>query len=431
MEEWVEKLTAVGDPIAAQLRKNFSQQEPQLFAKALRAAGKFDEKNWKRLSRTLRKRSRLVPAASLAAECLAFERFEDAKAQHTRALRTENPKTWHLLRITVKRFRYTVEHLLPQQHASWSENLKQIQDLLGDIHDLDVLSAHLARIKVTGPDANSPATRVARRTWHEVIHRERTARVEKYRYLMIGDASLWSVWRHALPYGERLQEASIARLRATSRAADPHWLRATGSARAAKSIFDALRRARAGILFANERASQLLKAAAMLQNVSAELSRKSREAKSPQKSAYKFLSALTMPPGFSKEDWAVLLAAVRYHRGPEPDEQHSVFSKLSADQRQTVRALAGILRLARALRKFEAETTSRLRAENTAEAVILRVPNLPDSVESVTNLAAAKHLLEIYLAKPLVLLPAPTATPKPATPSTPEGNVIDFATASD
>lgn len=429
MEEWVERLAPAGDPIATQMRADFAKQEPQLFEQALHAARKFDERDWRRLARTLRKRSRIVPEGGLAAECLAFERFEDAKAQHARALRTESSKTWHMLRITLKRFRYTVENLLPQQHASWSENLKLIQDLLGDIHDLDVLSEHIARIKVTDAKIDAATTRAARRTWHEVIHRERIARVEKYRYLMIGDASLWSVWRHALPHGERLLDASIARLRVTSRAADPHRLRTNRNAHFAKSIFDSLRRALAGNIFSDDRARQLLYAAAILQNVSAENSRTSRESKSPHKSAHKFLSALPAPPGLSKDDWSVLLATVRYHRGSEPSVNDSVFSEMSADQQQRVRALAGILRLAGALRKSGAQVKSRLRADNTPEAILLRVPNLPDDLESAKRLAVAKHLLEIYLTKPVVLRPAPV--PKPAAPSTPDTNLLQFVTTSD
>ena len=45
---------------------------------------------------------------------------------------------YHRLRIAIKRFRYIVENFLPLQHAAWSDDLKQVQDLLGEVHDLDV-----------------------------------------------------------------------------------------------------------------------------------------------------------------------------------------------------------------------------------------------------------------------------------------------------
>ncbi|OLC97104.1 MAG: hypothetical protein AUH86_08255 [Acidobacteria bacterium 13_1_40CM_4_58_4] len=134
--EWVKKLAAETDSVRAHLQATFETSEPQLREQALRVAHKFDQKAWKRLARTLRQRSRFVPPGSLAAECLALERFESAKELHAKALRTEKPKPWHALRIGLKRFRYTVESLLPEQYAVWSENLKRVQDLLGEVHDL-------------------------------------------------------------------------------------------------------------------------------------------------------------------------------------------------------------------------------------------------------------------------------------------------------
>jgi CHAD domain-containing protein len=447
MQTWVEKLASPNDPVAAQLRSEFVAGEPHLLEKALHAARKFDGKNWKRLERVLRRRSRLVPIGGLAAECLAFERFEAAKAMHARALRSEKSKPWHELRGYMKRFRYTVENLLPEHHALWRDNLKRVQDLLGDLHDLDVLADYVAAL--AAPDSElgadlDPQTAVnphadfdldvdhfetARHAWSAMLERERAARIATYRQLTLGTTSLWSTWRHALPHGERLQAAALARLRATARSADPRLGRTRRNARLARSLFDSLGRAKAGALFSDPRARQLLQAAAVLQNARGKAARKSANVKSPHKSAHRFLAGLAMPPGFSEEDWSVLLATVRYHRGAEPGETSSVFSELSPDRQKTVRALAGALRLARALRKSGVNPAARLRAENTDEAVVLRVPDLPDNVESATRFAAAKHLLEIYLGKAVVLRPAPNAVVAPV-PSA-QNVLVRFATASD
>jgi hypothetical protein len=47
------------------------------------------------------------------------------------------------------------------------------------------------------------------------------------------------------------------------------------------------------------------------------------------------------------------------------------------------------------------------RAEKSGEALLLRVPGLDDSAESAARLAAAKHLLELGLGRPLILQPVP------------------------
>ena len=80
MDEWVKKLGPETDPVRAHLQASFESKEPQLREEVLRAVAKFDQRAWKHLARTLRQRSRLVSAGSLAAACLALERFESARS---------------------------------------------------------------------------------------------------------------------------------------------------------------------------------------------------------------------------------------------------------------------------------------------------------------------------------------------------------------
>src|SRR5262249_55472357 len=89
MQAWVKKLGAEGDPLRTALLANLDPKEKDYAAAAVKAAGKFDTHVWRRFERHLSSRSRLVPCDGLAAECLALERFEDAKELHRRALRTE------------------------------------------------------------------------------------------------------------------------------------------------------------------------------------------------------------------------------------------------------------------------------------------------------------------------------------------------------
>ncbi len=122
-----------------------------------------------------------------------------------------------------------------------------------------------------------------------------------------------------------------------------------------------------------------------------------------------------MPPSWTYEEWDLLGWAVRFHRGPEPRAEHGTFATLSDEQQKNIQAIAGVLRLARALRKCGLDTCEGLRAEKTPEAVVLHVPGLTDSVENAARLAAAKHLLDTYIGKPLLLKRAPqrVAVPPP------------------
>jgi hypothetical protein len=118
-----------------------------------------------------------------------------------------------------------------------------------------------------------------------------------------------------------------------------------------------------------------------------------------------------MPPSWTYEEWDLLGWAVRFHRGPEPSPEHGTFSTLSDEQQKNIQAIAGVLRLARAFRKSGIDSCEGLRAEKSADAVILHVPGLADSVENAARLAAAKHLLDTYIGKPLLLKPAPKRMP--------------------
>jgi len=408
MQEWIKKLGPENDPLRAQLLSSLETDEKQLSESTRRVAAKFDEKEWTRIDRRLRQRAQLVPVGGLAAECLALERFEEAKELHNRALRTEKPKPWHALRIGLKRFRYTVEGLLPEHYAAWSENLKRLQDLLGDLHDLDLLSEMLRDAKASEALKASETLKA----WHEKIARERHERIETYRQLTLGKTSLWHEWRHNLPHGQRLEAAATARLRATARAADAHSRRTAQVSRLAIRVFDLLRRAQAAPVFHDANMRRLMEAAAMLHGIAAV-----GERRLSQKAVRKFLLGLTIPPNWTSDQWDLMAWAVRFHRGPEPRLKNG-FAKLPEEGQTSVRTLAGVLRLARALRKCGIESAVGLRAEKSADAIVLSVPGLADTAESAARLAAAKHLLETVLEKPLIL----RAAPKPEeTAAPPEG----------
>ncbi len=425
MDDWVKHLAPEGDPLRAKLHSNFIDCEPDLRAHALRSVEKFDIKSWTRLEQKLRARIRLVPPSSLAAQCLAVERIDEARDLHARAQRTDSPTAWHELRIGIKRFRYTIENLLPNHYVLWSKNLKRLQDLLGDVHDLDVLADLIKEVvdkQSPDDDAAKHALTDAHHIWQEIIHRERNERVETYRQLTLGKTSLWNDWRHGLPQGKRLALASMARLRATARATDSRPHRTAQISRFSITLFDALRRAHAAPAFGEQNMRRVMRAAARLHRVGGVRHAKPAH-KSTRKAARRFLRELPMPPSWTYEEWDLLGWAVRFHRGPEPSPERGTFSTLSDEQQKNIQAIAGVLRLARALRKCGLDTCEGLRAEKTSDAVVLNVPGLTDSVENAARLAAAKHLLDTYIGKPLLLKRVPQRTP--ASPQN-QSNVIDL-----
>jgi len=74
----------------------------------------------------------------------AFTRLRDARA----AIDPHDPATLHALRIALKRFRYLMEILrpvFPQIDEPVIEDLHRLQTALGTVHDLDVLTASLAK----------------------------------------------------------------------------------------------------------------------------------------------------------------------------------------------------------------------------------------------------------------------------------------------
>jgi CHAD domain-containing protein len=407
LEEWTKQLVPESDAIGGRLLTRFTAQEKEFQDAALKAADKFDQKSWRRLERKLRRRSRLVPLDGLAAECLALERLEAVKELHARALRAEKPEAWHALRIGVKRFRYTVESLLPSRYQEWAENLKRVQDLLGEVHDLDVLFTKVAELadSTAGLDESRAA-------WGERLSSQRHRRIEEYRALTLGEGGLWQQWRRELPQGSRLLAASQARLRATARALEENTRRATLVARLAMRQFDGLAKLQLEPSLANKDVRRIMRAAARLQGIGGGL-----DAKAPEKAARKYLMSITLPPGWTETEWEIMASVVRYHRGGLPEAKQRSFGQFKTEEQKVICLLAGMLRLARAVSKCGVASATGLRVEKSVDAVIVHVPGLAESEENASRLAAGKYLLENSLGLPVIvkaepLLPKVVQIPK-------------------
>lgn len=391
LEEWVGKLGSENDVVRERLLAHLKKNEAEEKEAALRAAGKFDVKAWRSFERVLGHRARVVAPNSLAAKSLALERFLAARELHLRALRTEKPQPWHELRIGVKRFRYTVESLLPELYESWGEDLKRVQDLLGEVHDLDVLADTILRVAGDEPEE-------ARAGWMERIAAERERRLKEYRELSMGERRLWQDWREGLPQTDGLEAAAMARLRATARALEAGHGKAAQVTRLALRLYGELRRVKGGRPFLGKQLQKVMRAAARLHGIGAGL-----RAKSPEKAARKFLRTLALPVGWTEEEWELLGMVVRYHRGEEPKAKDKAYGRLTKEEQQALCGMAGVLRLARVLRKCGVESSKDLHVERSVDALIVRVPGLEDTAEAAARVAAGKHLLETVLERPLIV----------------------------
>jgi CHAD domain-containing protein len=396
MAESINKLHPEEDALKRQLLESLETEEKSARDTVQRHATRFDEKRWKKLSRSLLVRIRRVPHDGPAAHCLALERLEEAKELHRRAMRTDSAKQWHALRIGIKHFRYTVESLLPTAHAEWSDTLKRVQDVLGNIHDLDVLSEMLAK------SSTNQSCEILQ-DWELRIENERQLNVQTYRQLALGTASIWTHWQSGFPREEWERDAK-ARIRATRAAMDPKPARSTGMARIAMRIWSQLRLRKAGHIFSDKKERRVLETAARLSGVRNGAPKKARE-----KSAKSFLLDSPVPPGWTFSEWERVAWAIRFQRGAEPGRSNKRFAQLAPEQQTKVYLLAGILRMAIAAQKCGVAKSSALRLEVLLQGLLLHVAGVEDSPKNAARFTEAKQQLERSLGKSILIQAEPAS----------------------
>ena len=169
MEEWVRALGSPDDPVAIALLQFLAGREAISNSKLPRHCRSSIASSGSDGSRPC---LAVRPECDREALCSSISRSSvGPKLTNciTVALRNRSHIAFHRLRIGLKRFRYIVENFLPEQHAAWSDDLKELQDVLGEVHDLDVLWTTALQVNAF-PDAD------ARSKWHSRINEERTRR---------------------------------------------------------------------------------------------------------------------------------------------------------------------------------------------------------------------------------------------------------------
>ena len=392
MLEWVHKLAPDGDPLKKDLSIALVAKEHHLKAAAQEALAAFDRKRWTSLNEHLAKRTGNLPLEGPVFQHLALERWLEARELHRRALRNRSGAAWHQLRIGIKRFRYTVENFLPQRHAKWSKDLRDLQDALGEVHDFDVL-----RFMINSRDG-IPSEERAR--WLMRIAQERQARLDFYRGKMVGRTSLWKMWRAELPSGSLLKEAAIQKLRNWAALLDPDAAHSRLVARLALSLYDGL--SRCGIFKADPHDREILEAAAFLHEIG-----RSKQAKGQpgghQRRGRRMVEKLRPPIGWTVDDLKCIAALVRFHRGGLPSRNDLALAGLDRARRAAVSRLMGIFRLANALDESHQGKVRRLGVTRQDGAVVISFEGLQTLSREAERIARVRYLLETVCRRPILI----------------------------
>jgi CHAD domain-containing protein len=429
MEEWIEKLSgkvgerqdAADDPVAIRLLDHIKSREAGFKQFARKDLDQFDRRQWRQWSKIQPQRAGRVRPGSLVYMHLALEKWTQAYELHRRALRTRSTIGWHELRIGIKHFRYTVENFLPLQHARWGDDLKELQDLLGDVHDLDVLWA-----TAISADLHAFADAQSRKQWREKLSEARNERLARYREKMAGRQSLWRIWRAELPSGPQLHAAALSRLRTWAGYLDPDFAHSQRVAQMALRLYDGLQDSgvvmpaspHAGLLNPEYDPRTVLQAAALMHEVG-----KARGAKNHQKKSYRMIRGLERPLGWSARELELAAVVARYHRGALPRPRGKIMQRIEMPDRPLATLLAGILRVSVALnarqernekqRERAAKSRSQIAGKSAAtkrievrlqdQVILLRVGGYSALDRFAEEVAAARHLLETVLRRPVLV----------------------------
>jgi exopolyphosphatase/guanosine-5'-triphosphate,3'-diphosphate pyrophosphatase len=389
MKEWLLQLFDGNDHVAVSLAQTLSERESRLKLEAAKALPEFDRKQWLKWSSTLPRLVEKIRKGSAVFRNLALERYEDAHRLHQVALRNRSKVAFHNLRIGLKRFRYTVENCLPEQHEAWKADLKEMQDLLGEVHDLDVLWTSVLQAKVF-------ADPEARTRWRARIAEERIRRINRYREKMLGKAALWQVWRSALPQGDQIEESAQARLKIWASALDPQFAHSLRVCRIALLLYDSFPSKQTESDSARQRA--ILQAASLLHNVG--LSKTERK---HHKASYRLILRIRAYPGYDAQFLRMSAGVARYHRGALPRTGHAGVRQFSAIERQQVARLAGILRLASALDTAHNGEFPSLEIAERGSLIVISVTGYSPFSKGAESIAAARHLLESVSGRPIII----------------------------
>jgi len=393
MMEWIARLVGNEDPAGIQLAAHLSGREAEQRESAAKALSGFNGKKWSKWRTRLSKASLSIPLEDPVYQQFALERWQAAYDLHRQALRNRSHAAFHRLRIGLKRFRYTVENFLPQQHELWGEDLKLLQDALGEHHDLFLLWQMALNLGVL-------EDRHLRDRWHARIEEESKIRLQTYREKAVGKGSVWLTWRAGLPVDHKLEQAALSRMRIRASYRDRDFERTMEAADLAMQLFDGLERERIIAPSRETDARWALYAAAIMHNVGSDAAGKKRG-----KSSCKRIKKAAVPLGFSAESYELAALTARYPCGAATKSDAKQLARLTEERKHAVQLAAAILCLADAFAHHDGSRIQHLKVSRTPDAIAIFAAGYAEESSLALKLAAARYPLEAVCHAPVLIRP--------------------------
>jgi CHAD domain-containing protein len=392
LTQWVQKLGRPEEASTGALLGELAAQHEQNRAAAQKSAKEFDRKQWRSWSRELASRYRHMASNQPACESVLLEHWEGVRDSYRRAQKSRSCVAYHRTRVELKRFRYAVQNFLPSMYPEWAPDLKYLQDLLGEIHDFDVLSQMIK-------SNSSLFGETARAVWANQLQNERAPRLEQYRARMAGKTSLLWTWRQGLPADRELRSTGLAKLAEWAYFVAPDFPRVRRIAKLALQLYDGF--VNCGLIGRDSNIEErfILQAAALLHEVG-----RSRKNKAHHKESYRMIRAMKPPAGWTKKDLELVALTARFHRRALPNLDHKALRDFQLPVRQSLLLLAGLLRMANAFGAKPYRAVRRLEVENCAGVVVVRAEGYTEADPLTPKLSEAKRLLEFATHRPVHIL---------------------------
>jgi CHAD domain-containing protein len=317
MRDWIQALSDEEDEVGVAYQRLLAYNERKERARVRDALADFDWQQWDAWRQHLGQRASAVERGDPLILHAAYERWEQVETLHRQCASGAPAWVWHELRKAVKRFRYILEIFAPKRYRKIKTSVKEVQDALGELNDLDVLHDELMAIM----PLFSPASR---RLWTTRLRAERRARIDRYHALVDQEGGPPYAWLAVLPEGDAILDGTLHRWVKRFNLPD---MRVLGDAAVALRAAlgndddDELRRER----------PLLLGAATLL------------DLPGPPKAAARRIRALEPTPPFSATDLDAIALIVRYARAGRPAPDARALQKLPKRMQERVLRLAELL----------------------------------------------------------------------------------------